>query len=196
MWISFAFSMSKCLIHFTIRFGISWIWKWDFKCDFQNKIPRLKRVFLYKWWVKMDNPKPKEELLQKIKEYTQACWDASPKSIPAPPVNPFIQIQQELREKFPDLSETELVIKSMDYMKQQFIQSIASKDSSMKSTSNTQSEDDKTTADPYEEENVFTVLAGESQDPEDDPTEPNCGDIWDSVTEMIADKLLHDKSKA
>ena len=141
----------------------------------------------------MDDPKPKQELLQKIKEHTQACWDASPKSIPAPPVNPFIQIQQELRGKFPDLSETELVIKSMDYMKQQFIQSIASKDSSMKSTSSTQSEDDRTTADPYEEDNAFTVLAGESQD--DDPIEPNYGDIWDSVTEMIADKLLHDKNK-
>ncbi|CAL5361504.1 unnamed protein product [Camellia sinensis] len=163
------------------------------KC--MNKIPRLQRVFLYKWWVKMDDPKPKQELLQKIKEHTQACWDASPKSIPAPPVNPFVQIQQELREKYPDLSETELVIKSMDYMKQQFLQSMFSTDSSMKSTSSTQSEDDRATADPYDEDNNFTVLAGESQDPEDDPTGPNYGDIWDSVTEMIADKLLHDKSK-
>ncbi|CAL5355021.1 unnamed protein product [Camellia sinensis] len=163
--------------------------------DWQNKIPRLKRVFLYKWWIKMDDPKPKQELLQKVKEHTQACWDASPKSIPAPPVNPFVQIQQELREKYLDLSETELVIKSMDYMKQQFLQSMFSKDSSMKSTSSTQSEDDRTTVDPYEEDNAFTVLAGESQDPEEDPTEPNYGDIWDLVTEMIADKLLHDKSK-
>ncbi|CAL5354894.1 unnamed protein product [Camellia sinensis] len=146
----------------------------------RNKVPRLQRVFLYKWWVKMDDPKPKQELLQKIKEHTQACWDASPKSIPAPPVNPFVQIPQELREKYPDLSETELVIKSMDYMKQQFLQSMFSTDSSMKSTSSTQSEEDRATADPYDEDNTFTVLAGESQDPEDDPTGPNYGDIWDS----------------
>ena len=106
----------------------------------------------------MDAPKPTQELLQKLKEHTQACWDASPKSIPASPVNPFIQNQQELRDKFPDLSEIELVLKSMDYMKQQFIQSIASKDSSMKSTSSTQSEEDRTTVDSYEEENAFTVL--------------------------------------
>ena len=56
-------SMSKSTVHFIIRFGIPWIWKWDFQCDFQNKIPRLKRVFFYKWWNKMDDPKPHQDLL-------------------------------------------------------------------------------------------------------------------------------------
>ena len=70
----------------------------------------------------MDDTKPRQELLQKIKEHTQACWDATPKLILAAPVqNPFVQIQNELRQKYPALSEQELVIKSMDYMKEQFL---------------------------------------------------------------------------
>ena len=80
-------------------------------------------------------------------------------------------------------------------MKQHLLQSMFSKDSIMISTYSTQSEEDRATADPYNEVNTFTVLACESQDPEEDQIEPNYGDIWDSVTEMIADKLLHDKSK-
>ncbi|KAL7205808.1 hypothetical protein ACSBR2_018679 [Camellia fascicularis] len=70
--------MSKSTVHFVIRFGIPWIWKWDFQCVFQNKVPCLKR----------------------------ACWDASPKLLPVTSVqNPFVQIQNELRQKFPELSE-------------------------------------------------------------------------------------------
>ena len=67
----------------------------------------------------MDDPKPRQELLQKIKAHTQACWDATPKLIPAAPAqNPFVQTQNELSQKFSTLSESELVIKSMDYMKE------------------------------------------------------------------------------
>lgn len=83
----------------------------------------------------------------------------------------------------------------MDYMKEHFLQSLSSRDTSMKSSSSTQSEEEQ--FNPLTDENEFTVLAGESQDPNDDPTnnEPNFGDFWDSVTEMIADKLSQDKTK-
>ncbi|XP_028096083.1 uncharacterized protein LOC114296004 isoform X1 [Camellia sinensis] len=186
-------SMSKCLIHFVIRFSIPWIWKWDLQCDFQNKVPRLKRVFFYKWWKQMDDTKNKQDLLQRIKEHTQSCLDACPKTTPVIPTNPFIQIQQELRRKYPEITEEELVAKSMDFMKQQFLESMAPRDSSMKSAS---SEGEKTQPDPYsDDDNTFTPLAGESQDPNEDPSDPDFGDIWDSVTELITDKLVRAKGK-
>ncbi|GMP73915.1 hypothetical protein CsSME_00031504 [Camellia sinensis var. sinensis] len=142
----------------------------------------------------MDDPKPHQELLQKIKGHTQACWDATPKLIPAAPIvqNPFVQIQNELRQKYPALSEQELVIKSMDYMKEQFLQSFNRDDTSMKSGTSHDDPDEGHT-DPYEDENEFTVLAGESQEPAD--ADPNFGDFWDSLTGLIADKMSQEKDK-
>ncbi|GMP62733.1 hypothetical protein CsSME_00024720 [Camellia sinensis var. sinensis] len=144
----------------------------------------------------MDDPKPHEELLQKIKGHTQACWDGTPKLIPAAPVqNPFVQVQNELRQKYPALSEQELVIKSMDYMKEQFLQSFSKDDTSMKSGTSHGDLDDETHTDPYMDENEFTVLAGESQDPAEAEADPNFGDFWDSLTSMIADKMSQEKDK-
>ncbi|GMP35334.1 hypothetical protein CsSME_00007808 [Camellia sinensis var. sinensis] len=140
----------------------------------------------------MDDTKPRQELLQKIKEHTQACWDATPKLIPAAPVqNPFVQIQNELRQKYPALSEQELVIKSMDYMKEQFLQSLSKDDTSMKSGNSQEDPEDEGHTDPYEDENEFTVLAGESQEPTE--ADPNFGDFWDSLTGLIAKKMSQDK---
>ncbi|KAL7247792.1 hypothetical protein ACSBR2_002661 [Camellia fascicularis] len=42
-------TMSKTWVVFVINFGIPWIWKWDFQCDYlQTNIPRLKRVLYAK----------------------------------------------------------------------------------------------------------------------------------------------------
>lgn len=171
--------MSKLFVHFIIRFSIPWIWKWDFRCDYQNKIPRLKRIFFTKWWDKGLNP-TLPELLKTIKNHTQACLDVIPQSLPSPvPINPFVKIQADLKQKFPNLTETELIVKTMDYMKTQFLQSLVSDDVSMKTASDEESEQD---------DNQFNVLAGESQEPE-----PTMGDFWDSLTSMISEKLEQDK---
>lgn len=159
-------SISKSIVHFIIRFGIPWIWKWDFACDYQNKVPRLKRIFFVKWWDKGMNPNL-TETVQKIQQHTQACWEtakqqALPASSPALSSNPFIQIQQELKQQFPHLSEHVLIIKSMDFLKEQFLQTVSQDDDvSMRSgTSQTTSEPEN---DPTEH-----VLAGKSQLPDDD----------------------------
>ena len=60
----------------------------------------------------------------------------------------------------------------------------------MKSVTSSQDHKDH---DPNQDENEFAVLAGESQAPEDD--EHNFGDIWDSLTSMIADKIDKEKDK-
>ena len=110
--------------------------------------------------------------------------------IPSLPVtqNPFLQIQTELRQKYPNLSKTELIIKSMDFMKEQFLLTISSDDTSMKFVASSQDHED-----PDQDENEFAVLAGESQAPEKD--EPNFGDFWNSFTSMIADKINREKDK-
>lgn len=101
--------------------------------------------------------------------------------------NPFVQIQNELKQQYPHLSENDLIVKSMDFLKEQFLQTVSQDDdASMRSgTSQTPSEPGN---DPAEH-----VLAGESQDPEDD--EPHLGDFWDSLTAIIADKMAKDKNR-
>ncbi|CAL5383592.1 unnamed protein product [Camellia sinensis] len=146
----------------------------------------MKRIFFVKWWDKMDL----KDLIPKIQQHTKACWDSVKQPIlPAPssPVtNPFVQMQKELKQKFPNLSDNELILKSMDYLKEQFLQSVNPEDDvSMRSgTSHTQSESEADLANQ--------VLAGESQS--DDETEPTLGDFWDSFTAAIADKMAQDKS--
>ncbi|THG05987.1 hypothetical protein TEA_000245 [Camellia sinensis var. sinensis] len=65
----------------------------------------------------------------------------------------------------------------MDFMKEQFLQTISSDVTSMKSVTSSQDQDD-----PDQGENEFVVLAGESQDPVDN--EPNFGDFWDSLAKF------------
>ena len=115
-----------------------------------------------------------------------------PKLIPAALVqNPFVQIQNELRQKYPDLSEQELIIKSMDFMKEQFLQSLSRDDTSMKSGSSSYDGPEEEHFDPLLDENEFTILAGESQEPE----APNMGDFWDSLTGLISEKLSQEKDR-
>lgn len=181
-------SISKSLVHFTIRFNIPWIWKWEFACDYQNKIPRLKRIFFVKWW---DNGMNHiiTETVDKIKQHTQACFDSVKQpALPVPPAllnNPFVKIQKELKQQYPGLSEHEIILKSMNYLKEQFFQTIPDDDSMRSGSSQPSTEPD---VDPAEH-----VLAGESQLPEDE--EPTLGDFWDSMTAIFAEKLAKDKSR-
>lgn len=80
-------------------------------------------------------------------------------------------------------------------MKEQFLQSFPKDDTSMKSGTSHGDPDDEPHTDPYEDENEFTVLAGESQDPAEAEADPNFGDFWDSLTSMIADKMSQEKDR-
>lgn len=77
----------------------------------------------------------------------------------------------------------------MDFLKEQFLQAVPTgtdDDLSMRSgTSQTPSEPE---SDPAEH-----VLAGESQNPEDDETP--LGDFWDSLTAVVAEKMTKAKGK-
>ena len=131
------------------------------------------------------------DLIQTITEHGKACLASVLKTLPTSnpsPDNPFVTIQNSLREKNPHLSDQDLLIKTMDIMKEQFLQSIAppARDVvSMTSAHNHESEQD-------DNSNKFLVLAGESQD---DSLDPILGDFWDSLTAMIAEKMEKDKGK-
>ncbi|KAL7225904.1 hypothetical protein ACSBR1_021121 [Camellia fascicularis] len=79
----------------------------------------------------------------------------------------------------------------MDFMKEQFLQSLSRDDTSMKSSSGSHGGPKDEHFDPLLDENEFTVLAGESQEPE----EPNMGDFWDSLTGLIAEKMSQEKDR-
>lgn len=125
------------------------------------------------------------ELIKTVKTHTQACLDILPKSLPSSSDNPFVKIQTELKQQFPGLTEIELITKSMEILKNQFLQSLNSDDTSMKSTSSKEMDDD----------NSFHVLAGESQDPDDDAGSDSIGNFWDSLTEIITEKIDQRKDK-
>ncbi|GMP74025.1 hypothetical protein CsSME_00031564 [Camellia sinensis var. sinensis] len=66
------------------------------------------------------------------------------------------------------------MVKSMNFMEEQFFQAI-----------NTESKDNvsmKSAASQEEDDNAFSILAGESHGPNEEPT---LGDFCDSLTEMI-----------
>ena len=74
----------------------------------------------------------------------------------------------------------------MDYLKEQFLQSVNPEDD-VSMRSGTSQSPSKPALDPAEH-----VLAGESQS--EDDVEPNLGDFWDSLTAVIAEKMAKDKS--
>ena len=119
-----------------------------------------------------------KDLTPKIQQHTKACWESVKQpALPAPsssPVsNPFVQIQKELKQKYPHLSDNELIVKSMDYLKEQFLQSINPEDDVSMRLGTSQSPSEPA-SDPAEH-----VLAGESQSEDDE--DPNLGDFWDSL---------------
>lgn len=79
----------------------------------------------------------------------------------------------------------------MDFMKEQFLQSISREDVSMQSGTSSQGLEEH--LDPKLDENEFAVLAGKSQDPIDN--DPNFGDFWDSLTSLISEKISQDKDR-
>ncbi|XXG46582.1 hypothetical protein AAC387_Pa02g1392 [Persea americana] len=91
--------------------------------------------------------------------------------------NPFDLIKDQLRSQYPHISDQELVVKSMELMKNSFLQSfeLPKDDSSITLAHSTHSDDN----------NAFNCLAGESQDPNE---EVSVEDFWDSLTHAIATK--------
>ena len=79
----------------------------------------------------------------------------------------------------------------MNFMKEQFLQTLSKDDSSMKSITSSQEQEDF----QVEGAHAFadTILVGESKAPEED--ESNFGDFWDSLTSMIIEKIDKEKDK-
>ena len=147
---------------FFLLFKIPWIWKWEFVGKNEER-PCLKRIFFCKWWKKFDE----ESSLQVISNHIQALKDSKPKlSIGE---NPFKLVMENIKKRNPELSNRELLIQTMNFMKEQMVEvqsDSGSDDTTMGSNSS------------------LNILAGESQNP-DDVDEGTIDDYWEAMTEMI-----------
>jgi hypothetical protein len=171
-------------------FGIPWIWRWDIQIGKnQIQLPILQRTFHYRWWTGADINQTLDQIKDKVSELKVQIQAQEKLSIK----NPFLEISEQLREKFPQATKDELVVKTMSFMKEQFLQTVHTEvadDESMASANSKESKEDTN--------NPFTCLAGESQDPyEDELNEatPTIADVWDSMTEIMAEKLSQAKKK-
>lgn len=167
---------------FFVQNGLPWIWKWDLITTFNMyNVPIAQRTFWYRWWNKFSDL---EETVQQIKktidQYQQPRLSIGSTSSS----NPFDLIKDQLRSQFPHISDQELVIKSMELMKNSFLQSFShpKDDASITSAQSTHSDDN----------NAFHCLVGESQDPNE---EASVEDFWNSLTHVMATKYVKQATK-
>lgn len=183
--------VGKSTLLFFTEFGIPWIWRWDFQCTYNSDhLPLLQRIFQYRWWTGMTQ-EPMAILLQQIKQKTKGYHDAIPKlaltQFPEASAifNPFELIKDMIRKQQPLITETDLMVKCMDFMKEKFVNSFGS-------TPSTIPDDISMVSVSSQEGNQYSCLAGEAQDPNDDliqDEDPTTEDFWDSLTGHLADKM-------
>lgn len=145
-------------------FGIPWIWRWDIQIGTNDLgLPILQRIYQYRWWKGAKMEKTIVTIKSKNQELRQQQQENFSIKIP------FLEIPAQIRAKNPSLSDNEIVIKTMDFMKDQFLQSVhkVADDESMTSAKSNE-----------EDNNPFACLAGESQNPyEDEGNTPTLGDF-------------------
>ncbi|XP_059643537.1 uncharacterized protein LOC132285374 [Cornus florida] len=120
--------IGKSTILFFTEFGIPWIWKWDFQCGYTtDKLPVLQRIFYYRWWSGMTQD-PIQALLHLIRKKTMEYMDNVPKlTIPEPEIfNPFELVKDMIRKQQPLITEANLMVKCMDFMKNKLVQTFDS----------------------------------------------------------------------
>lgn len=173
------------MLFFFMQFGIPWIWKWNLSAGLnQSNIPCLKRKFYSKFW---------QKLLKIDKEtnvaYGQELEEIIQKTINEDKANkvqkeehtPFSEVFQKIKRTQPLQNTEEMVAAYIEEMKRGFMQHFKE---DVETTSNTSQSTD---------ENTFTCLAGESQDPNEMeiPTE----EFWESLKETMMEKARRKKEK-
>ncbi|KAH7859089.1 hypothetical protein Vadar_031426 [Vaccinium darrowii] len=165
----------KSFLLFMTENSLPWIWRWDVQIKHNNLgLPNLVRTFHYKWWTRgMNTDTTLNEVKAKIQNFMKTVRSQEKKPIS----NPFLEISKKIHEENPSLSEDEVVIKTMDFMKNQLFETFKAPgdDESM------------TSAKSVEDDNPFTCLAGESQDPyeDEDPNGATLADYWDGITQLL-----------
>lgn len=92
--------------------------------------------------------------------------------------NPFLEISAQLRAKHPSLPYDEIVIRTMDCLKDQFFKIMPNPKQSAGDESMTSAK-----SNDLEDNNPFSCLPGESQDPyEKEGNEAILVDYWDGTT--------------
>ncbi|CAL5204552.1 unnamed protein product [Lathyrus oleraceus] len=167
----------QCPFWFFTKFQIPWIWRWSITIS-QDKfnIPILERIFFYKWWNKMSS-----EEVQKIgnlirtaitEDQSNKVKEQSSQQMSMGNLKNFFQ------RKYPNESEDEIMVRTLDHMKNQFFSTFPAKasrdeNSSMKTSSSMGSIDSHN----------FDCLAGEAQ-----AEDPTAEDFWDAMIQSMAQK--------
>jgi hypothetical protein len=152
----------QCPAIFFIKFQIPWIWRWSLNISKDRfNIPILERSFFFKWWNKMspeDVKKISEAINKEIQEdesKKSKVQDASQFSLD--------QIKNYFQKKYPNESEDDIMIRTLDHMKAQFFRTFPIGKEDAMSTSSQGSMD---------------ILAGESQPPTPE-------DFWEGLIEVM-----------
>ncbi|CAK8569255.1 unnamed protein product [Lathyrus sativus] len=167
----------QCPLLFFTKFQIPWIWRWSITIS-KNKfnIPILERNFFYKWWNKMSS----EDVHNKIKLIEEAISEDQSSKVKEQSSQQMSMenLKNFFKRKYPNESEDEIMVRTLDHMKNQLFSTFPSKaskdeDSSMKTSSSMGSMDSHN----------FEGLAGEGQ--EDEATAEN---FWDAMIQSLKEK--------
>ena len=154
------------MVIFFLEYGIPWILKWDFciQKDSSVNMFSLRRQFWVRWWNKF----PKKDIVELYDQinknaneyffqYQVGKEEVSEIStfLSKSSLNPFDLLKEQIKSTNPNISEYELMKKCMFFFKDQFSSNFCKDDSSMGSGSAKEDADD-------------SILAGKSQDPDDD----------------------------
>jgi hypothetical protein len=152
----------QCPAIFFIRFQIPWIWRWALNISKDRfNIPILERNFFFKWWNKM-SPDDVQNIIKAINIEIQEDESKKLKDQDASQFS-LAQMKSYFQKKYPNESEDEIMIRTLDYMKAQFFRTFPTGKEDAMSTSSQGSID---------------ILAGESQPPTPE-------DFWDGLIEAV-----------
>lgn len=166
----------QCPFLFITKFQVPWIWRWTFSiAEDKLQIPILRRNFFFKWWGRMPN-----EDIQVLKDKIQKVINNDKATMHQQPANQHVELaklKEYLQRKYPTESEGQITVRALDFMKQQFLAVFPEQ------SAHTTGDAMETSSQDSMNPNSFQVLAGESQDEDEEPT---LGDYWDSLIGAVS----------
>lgn len=160
--------IGQCPCLFFIKFQIPWIWRWSMAISNDKRnIPILTRVFFNKWWNNMGSEDVKK-IVDHINSSIKDDRDHGLKEMNLQHLS-MANLKQYFQKKYPQESEEEIMIRTLDHMKAQFFNAFPVKNMETSSQGSIGTQD-------------MECLAGESQ-----PEEPDPEDFWDALIQSMTE---------
>jgi hypothetical protein len=165
---------------FFIKFQIPWIWRWSLIVARDRlNIPVLQRIFFYKWWSKM-NTEDVQTLIKNVENTIKEDQINKDKEQSSQP-NPLAQMKSYFQRKYPNETENQIMLRTMEYMKQQFCSTFSTTQIPKDDTMSTSSQG-----------SFKSNLAGESQ-PDYELNPEDIEDIFETMIQTVDSKGQKDK---